>query len=573
MGIGLAAYFIFCIGIGAHATYVGLTKRVYDSISPPTALFGGGFSDLFFRFANFVTDSSGVSLFIYDIIVLICLFVVGLVLLKKGRAIKNTIIYGVTYLLLLSVFGLVILFIVPGSVEWGTFWVKAKMDSSSMGQRLSKLTVISDQDQILQKVNESQNLHIYADYTSGSGAVLATVVNDNSAGKLSYYESFYLPIFLANHQIVTGNASIASSKAFFMGDDSLVIDRNIDLESIQKLSLPFAKSILHKAYPKYISTSTSSVKDFELLPDSQFGIMYKKKMTKDLTNDLATNEKSFSINKGIIDSYPQTTADIDAEYKKDVTDQEVRYQNGCVSATLYNDCDSFAQIIAQNKIIIAQDRQAALKYYDSAQTYNKQIVINIQSLHVRIAAMSSTTDTIENSRGEYSVGISIGNDTVYMRFNDGVAIDSDYIRTMVHELLHTYSYSNQGSLPVALDESMTDYLATKSLGFDELDSVRVSGYPLEMQVLLALMEKIPTSDLIDCYFNKDEPKFKKLMAQYFPQVDYKEFTTRFNDLLNGTYHLNGVSRSFDKGLIDHPDVRSIRVFLGLPEIKYVGTIY
>ncbi len=144
---------------------------------------------------------------------------------------------------------------------------------------------------------------------------------------------------------------------------------------------------------------------------------------------------------------------------------------------------------------------------------------------------------------------------------------------MVHEMLHMYSYDDALWLPVAFNEGMTDYLATKAMGYDELDSIRAAGYPLEVQVVMALLEKIPYDDLLKIYFTKDEAALKASMKQYFPSTDYKTFMDRYDAIFAGTFHVNGAGHAFDTRLIDHGDVVDMRRLLGLPDKMFNGTAY
>jgi hypothetical protein len=136
-----------------------------------------------------------------------------------------------------------------------------------------------------------------------------------------------------------------------------------------------------------------------------------------------------------------------------------------------------------------------------------------------------------------------------------------------------YSHSNSKFLPQPFDEGVTDYLATRALGYGELDSIRASGYPLEVQVVIALLEKIPEDEFLDVYFNKDETKLKTLMKKYFPDTSYAEFMAKYDAIFDETYHINGTSHSFGRGLIDHKDVVSVRQLLGLKEKKFQYVVY
>ena len=58
------------------------------------------------------------------------------------------------------------------------------------------------------------------------------------------------------------------------------------------------------------------------------------------------------------------------------------------------------------------------------------------------------------------------------------------------------------------------------------------------------------------------------MKTSFPNVDYKDFSSRMNRIYNKTYRVGGIFRSFEKALIDHEEVVEIRKLLGLPDKRF-----
>jgi hypothetical protein len=464
------------------------------------------------------------------------------------------------------------MFTVPGTIEWSVYWAKAQIDTINAKKMLSDANVVSDVDKIIAEIG-LKKYKVYPDYGIAGGSILSKMISLRNGEKLTYYESFYLPIFLAERDIKTGISKIDDSKVIILDGESIIFGRNIDKDNLKKVLLPLAQSIIKNGYYKHTAFTSDKLKNFIIIDDDEFNTLYKFKNVANLKGNLSKLKGDYSNNKSIIDNYQNVVKKNNLDYQKEIADQEKKYQDGCVKSSIYINCEQLRQVIDKNSGVIAKNKEIALADYNSAIMYNRQIDADIVSVNKRIVDMDSGVASVENSLGELSMGVSFDSDTIYMRFVKDNPVSSDYVRVAVHELLHAYSYSAYKSLPKALDESLTDYLTAKALGYNDLDSIRAAGYSLEIQIVFALLERITLDDLMDCYFNKDEEKFKKLMAENFPDTNYNEFIKKYDELLEGTYHLNGAYHSFDKSLIDHSDVRAIRKILGLPEIKFENTIY
>jgi hypothetical protein len=211
--------------------------------------------------------------------------------------------------------------------------------------------------------------------------------------------------------------------------------------------------------------------------------------------------------------------------------------------------------------------EPAIKIAANGFPMDSRITVITDNLHY-LKDITNGSNTLENNKGEYSVGVAFDNDTIYLRYFKENPINSEILRIMIHELLHSYSYSKSRNLPEPISEGITDYIALQAMGFSEINTIRASGYPIEVQIILSLLEKIKKDDLIRVYFNGSEIEFKKLFTTNFPSINYSDFISQTKIIFNKTYHVNGVNRSFDKGLIDHEEVRVVRKFLGLPERKF-----
>lgn len=570
--MGVLSCFIIWLFAGVYITYLGLTERVFNSVSSPISLFDKSFFGIHMRITDHFSKFSNIIVLIILLIFTFAVSIISIYFIKRGRSVFSTIKFFLLNLITVLFFSIIFFLLVPASVERVTYWVISTIHSHRTESITKNTTFDSNIDSIFEK-QSIKKYNIYADYNIGGGILLSTIIGKNKGRDLTYYESFYLPIFLSKHNIKAPLSLPDQIKVIMVNDESIVIGNNIDKDYLQKISLPIASSVLINSYPELIPPRINNLKDFKIVDDAGFDVFYKLKTKMDLEGRLFEINKSYVNNKNIIDNYKKNLRKNDLDYQELVVKQEKRYQDGCIKAIIYNDCDKFRETIDTNKIIIANNRKKIDYNYNTAIIYNKENDVYIDNVKKKIEEMESDKNNLENTRGEYSAGITFNGDSVYIRYFKDSPVSGDYFRIVTHELLHVYSNSGHGNLPVAFDESVTDYLSTKALGYSELDSIRSAGYPVELQVLYALLEKIPLKDVVDCYFAKDEDKLKSLMKKYFPDVDYANFIKEYNKLLEGTAHLNGSYHSFDKGLIDNPEVESMRLLLKLSPKKFYDVIY
>jgi len=125
-------------------------------------------------------------------------------------------------------------------------------------------------------------------------------------------------------------------------------------------------------------------------------------------------------------------------------------------------------------------------------------------------------------------------------------------------------------LPTFLNEGLTDYLTYKSFKLSDKEMIDVSGYFKEIQALLALLEKIPESELLAAYFANDAAMLEASFKKYFPEADYTIFLSKGDSMYRETYEEIGstFNLSFWDTSFDHPAIRDLRTFLGLEPTRF-----
>jgi hypothetical protein len=572
---GTLLQLVLWIGVGCFFATYGLIVKDFDTISsaftlrePPLQLFFRVLTDI-----NFVIiDEKIIMSFLILAIPAVSLLFIWTLFIYKDKFNLARFFKWLPMSILVTVLSwLLFMLFVPTSIVLSVFWVKVHVDIYNHKDDITEKSISTDFSVIIQQLKSSTSTNVYADYDKDSGIFMANMLNERVGKKYSYYEHLYLPVYLTNNPIDLGVSK--SDNVFLLKPNSIIINKSVDKNKLKEALFILGKNIIHKSYGGTGYLDDNKIKIFDLIDTDKYNEAYKTKQLSVLNTLLASLNRQYALNQNIILHYADDISNNKIDYKKFVTDQENEYNRGCVQVILYNDCQHLKQVIENNKITVDKNESIINSDYVNAQKYNIDIFNQIKDVQKRISELDDMSlVTEENSAGEYSYGLSLNGDTIYMRFVSG-GINRDYIRIMVHELLHIYSYSSKQVLSHAIDESLTDYFATRAVGYDELDSIRLSGYPLEIQIVYALMEKIPEKDLIEVYFTKDEKLLKRLITKYFPDIVYNDFMHKLALLLEGTYNLNGESHSIYNGIIDHDKVRDLRLYLGLKEYRYNGMIF
>ena len=565
------------VWIGLVCSFLGLTVRKYDSISPPQALIELNFITYFQRLFNGALFDGWIWHFsIGALLVIPILSLIGFVLYCLFTRKRSTLKIVAKWILvgtLSLIFSWVIFFIfVPAPITIGMYHIVIYKDIKHAHDLVRTELVETNPDVAIRNAIAAKDISIYSDYGSGA-ALLDALIHETKGEKLTFYESFYMPIYFFENKQTTGIRAIDTSPIFLVHNNALVFGDGVTKDMIEQYLPELGKHALISAYGSYITNSKNVLTTFKVIPASEYQSYYQKKVTSDLQSQITSNQKALKINMDIIDTYASNLEVWRLDYKKNVTDLQMEYQDGCVTNMKYNNCPQIAAVIEQN-IAIENNNKASLDYnYQQASQFNPSIESSIASGTAKLASFTNNKNSLENDKSEYSAGVMFDGDTVYMLYSPEQPINGDMVRIITHELLHLYAYNSKVggiALPEAFNEGATDYLATRALGYSELDSIRAAGYPLEVQVITGLLEKIPYDSFLKVYFTQDREGLKKLFVQYFPQVNYDAFMVQFENIFAGTYHFNGASHDFSAALIDHPDVVAIRHLLGLDGKKFPG---
>ncbi len=396
-----------------------------------------------------------------------------------------------------------------------------------------------------------------------SAGELGVVLADRGLKKkdtLTIYEGVVLPL------LVQFADKDPEGRSFFVPSANSIVYTNFSKGKTDKIIIELAfNRIKNHSNPVISSKFEKTRKPTVTYLDDQAYAPYIKKKSAEI------DQKTLSDFKGVISSNEKIVSKCQgtvAANVKLIAGQEGDYRQNCVLKINYSNCSEFGQRINENKRLSQESANVCQE---------NKIVLNSQYNRfdqLKAAIEKKASSNTEKGLRELTSGLYFADTKdIYMR----VTPDQDafsYLVTLLHEVFHHYS-GGGSELPVFINEGLTDYLAYKSFTFSDYDIANVSGYFKEVQAVMALLEKIPESELLTAYFVNNPAMVETLFKKYFPEADYKIFLDKGDAMYRETYQETGPT--FNLGFwdtsIDHPSVRDIRTFLGLKPSQFYTNIY
>lgn len=275
----------------------------------------------------------------------------------------------------------------------------------------------------------------------------------------------------------------------------------------------------------------------------------KIKFTQDLGYDVMRNILVSNYDKYVRVTAPKFQVLPDEDYSVSFIEAKIKIFQG--------------QILSINKII-----QQNLNIMNDN---NKQdiLVANAQG-EKNIVSLQNTIDSFSDHNSEnykqsvVSVGAFIPPTSILIKKPLQSASLSELIRIMVHESLHYYSRANVGSdsprLNELLYEGLTEYLTLKAIGYSEDEMIVVSGYPVHIQIIMLLGNKIPLSQLQDIHFMQNQDLFNQNFKRYFPNSDLNAFLD-LGDQIDAWWYTDGFGQD-NSSYVDNMFVIKAKKILG-----------
>jgi hypothetical protein len=363
---------------------------------------------------------------------------------------------------------------------------------------------------------------------------------------------------ITNGKIITDPQAIdsaikSSSTRIIIATNPFLLDTALDPNKT------FFEAQVIPRYLAYHENDSSNIfKQYNNLPyyfiaPNYLIVQDKDQFTKDLGYNVMRNIVVSEYGNYVMTAAPQFSVLPQAQYQAEYTQAEIkRFQNEIapIQNLIQGNNDSYnrnVQVLAQAKAELSVSDPAQLasleQQYPTIQQNildtNAQAEQSIKQLDGIIAGFSDP-NSVNYKKGEITVGVFIPpseiiiNEPVQSVQNQALDDLDELIRVIVHESLHYYAYADGGNSSNPLNnflyEGFTEYLALKAMGYADKDMVYVSGYPVHVQVMALLAQKIPLSEMEKIDFSQDQNLFESDFKKYFPGADYQAFSNLNNQI-------------------------------------------
>lgn len=483
---------------------------------------------------------------------------------RKQISIKARILVLPIYLFIVFLVLIIVVFLPKYSLYPIFKFAEYDLDSHLVDISADR-NVIKDPEEIISRIHTSRdNLDIIVGYGKYSKA-LESLTKNPYLKKQSNYNLMVLPsmaMYLANND--KGSTTDSESLLYYPDTNRLVVKDLNGLDTFTlRLIMEKIRSLKIVEMDKLIDKK-GNPNIYKIVPDNEYS-----RYTIEALNNI--NEKTIELNNKNYTENLKVIADCDrikSENDKLIKEQENEYNYKCPQGVYNINCANFKNVIESNKDISNKNNNFCLKEIPLAKKYNQEIIENNDRIRKTISEVN-TAGTLQRNKSELSAAIFINPSSIYIRYDK---TGRNIIYNSLHELLHYLTYNNGRDIPEFIDEGITDYLTSKAYGYDEYQSVAISGYYAEKQIIFSLMEKIPIDEIIKAYISGSNTIFKTMFEKYFPGVSYRDFVKMGNDIFNTTYEVNGRRKIYTTDIRDYmylEDVANIRELLGLYRyIKY-----
>ena len=439
------------------------------------------------------------------------------------------------------------------AVSLGAAFLYGYVDLKMSLKEAASGSVTNDEEIVKLIQGSSSVINVYD--SAGEFGMVLTKRGLKKKDKLTTYEGIVLPLLMK----VAGKD--AEGRSFFIPSAGGIVYTNFTKGRTEKIIIELVFNHLkNHSNPAISSRFEKTRKPAVTYLDDQAYAPYVKKKRAEI------NQKTLSDFQDLIASNKRIVSEcrvIDADNAKLVAEQESDYRQNCVLQVDYSNCGEFKLNIDENK---KASREVADVCRENKILLDSQYK-ELEQLKADIEKAASS-DTEEELR-ELTSGLYFPDTkNIYMKVTPGQGAFA-YLDTLLHETFHHYS-GGGSELPIFLNEGLTDYLTYKSFKLSDKEMIDVSGYFKEIQALLALLEKIPESELLAAYFANDAEMLEAPFKKYFPEVDYTIFLSKGDSMYRETYEEIGstFNLSFWDTSFDHPAIRDLRTFLGLEPTRF-----
>lgn len=337
----------------------------------------------------------------------------------------------------------------------------------------------------------------------------------NIEAKDSFYRAAVLPFV-----VLSDNTLSIPHEVILFTSHKLAISPKISQMGLQRILSTLA---LHSLKLSEIKDKIVGVKDpkISFLEESEYNELENKKIEQRKAQYLAyLSDISKNIKQN--NQYITDTERAIANLKNDKSSYEARVRPllaECINTYGETECAEPRDIINRS----VADYDAEISQAESYLAEAKSLV-PVLSRQYSLAKESYEQFLDYPITPELQAGLFEPPANIFIKYLSGESshTPANYYYTLLHELVHYYSYSPKDDTPLFIEEGITDLLALRVGGENSAKSGKVDGYPQEIQVAERLFDILGQDEAKKLFFAKSKSGWQRELDKVCGKGCYKE---------------------------------------------------
>lgn len=386
---------------------------------------------------------------------------------------------------------------------------------------------IEDNLQIMKDKLVNQKDLPYLAETDPRGEAILQSLGITHNNKNTLYRAAIIPYQVYFAQEIATQKERLNFEALLFPTNSLVV-YSINEDVLEQLIPVLAEKIVRSKFEPYLK-NLKTVPVVDVLEEEDYLAIrakQKEKEKKRLETQVREIQNALNQLDASIEKEQRYVREADAEYSS----YEARYRDwfaDCV-AVLGNDsqfCQDGKGKISENLQTILNDKRDAEKYVEEAKSVKPSYITNLElARHYYDEFLKNP-----NSPG-FEDGIFLSPNMIYIKYQPSKDYPfTNYFSMAIHEYLHFFSFvtsSGDDSLPVFIDEGITDYLTVITIDSFLNRKTQYISYVNEVEIIKKIVEIISDEKLREIYFSKSEGQLKELIDGNLSKGKYEQIKSK-----------------------------------------------
>ncbi|MBP9702431.1 hypothetical protein KBD69_01975 [Candidatus Woesebacteria bacterium] len=382
---------------------------------------------------------------------------------------------------------------------------------SAIANKTDPNIIYSQGDAVTKIASTSATIHLLSGDFEQSVAINYLGIQETD----TFYRAVILPYIVS----VDESFSVPHNVILFP-NNNLVVSADTPLEQLEKILSTLA---LQSIKVSFVSANFSSVKDpaITFLEESKYNQIENKKVEarkKQYVAYLAAVNKNININN----QYIKDTEIALNNLRSDKSAYEARVRpllSDCISSYGQAECSEPTQIINTSVAEYDAEIKQVELYLQEARDLIPVLIRQYSSAKISYDQFLEYPVTPELQAGLFEPPSSIFIKYIASR---NTVLPSSYYYTLLHELIHYYSYSPRDDTPTFIEEGVTDLLALTIGESSAVSSAKMDGYPQEIKIATRLFEMLGQEQATKLFLAKSKVSWQRGLDKVCGSGCYKK---------------------------------------------------